>query len=241
MNSVSKWEIERNSGALFYEPNQNYFEFNNGNTKRTFKTLYNGYYAISLVSIFHSTIGMNLKNETIVKSACFFPKLCTQADGEMNIQVGLFGYEEDGANQLQGLSWGVYDDDEQKEYTFEVEEDDVVARNFVRYAPTTNHPNSEKPYEMDAYVRHFRVSLIRDDNRRIQKIALRYVSLLDPTINLDEDRWAVTLVSAMNSTQGFFSKFLEGKVGHAMLACEGIKKANLFLGMYILNKLLTAV
>lgn len=227
MNSVSKWEIERNSGALFYEPNKNYFEFSNGNTKRTFKTLYNGYYAVSLVSLFHNTIGINLKNEATVKSACFFPKLCTQADGEMNIQVALFGYEDD-ANKLQGLRWGVYDDEEQKEYTFEVEEDDVIARTFVHDVPTTNHPNSEKPYEMDAYARHFRVSLIRDDHRRIQKIALRYVSLLDPTTNLDEDKWAVTLVSTMNSTQGFFSKFIEGKVGHAMLACEGIKEGQPF-------------
>lgn len=177
-----------------------------------------------------------------------------QAYHTPEIQVALFGHVDIrncAAGEVKWLRWGVFDSTTEVEQTFEVEEDDL-ARIFIHQAPTTNCPDFEKEsdengnplfdskgkpclkptsnhYAMASYAKRFRASLICDEERRTQKVVLQRISLLDNAVVLDENNWAVTLVSTEQSSQNWLSRFFRENVGHAMLACEGVEQGKQFL------------
>lgn len=247
-NHISDWSIGEKRIDLYRESQANYLTFRDQSTGKTTKfrtSLYDISYAVSLVSLFHKTIGENLRKDT-PNSACFLPKLCIEVhDG---IQVALFGRVDTQTNvrgELKGMRWGVFNSSTRVEQTFDVDEDDSVARLFVRHAPSTNQPHMievghddlNKPimkpavnhYAMTAYAKSFNIVLTLDIAKRIQKVALHHVSLLDRNVILSENVWSVTLVSALQSTQSLFSSLFTRFAGHAMLACEGIEHGRKFL------------
>ena len=71
---------------------------------------------ISLISMFHKTIGINLEKR-MPCSACFVPKLSLPAYNDPTIQVALFGRDHEG--ELKGVRWGVFHTSTRQEETFE--------------------------------------------------------------------------------------------------------------------------
>lgn len=82
---------------------------------------------------------------------------------------------------------------------------------------------------MTNYAKRFRISLICDADRCIQNVVLQRISLIDNSVVLDENNWAVTLVSTGQSSQSRLNRFFGDNAGHAMLACEGLEHGKQFL------------
>ncbi len=254
--NVSKWKQEDLTSCLSREFNTNRFIFTDGRTNRptSFKsTLYDTNYAVTLIKMFHQTIGINLTKESL-NATCFLPKLSLQAYQAPEIQVALFGHVDTRVNpagEVKWLRWGVFNTDTKVEQTLDIEENDL-AKLFIYHAPTTNRAHLEqeldengsplldskgkpclKPasdhYAMTNYTKRFRVVVSRDADKCIEKVILQRISLLDKQVVLDDDNWAVTLVSGKYSSQNSLNRFFCKNTGHAMIACEGVKKGQSFL------------
>ena len=246
---ISEWTIGKKTICLFRDGARLAFSTDGraGQTSTFKPNIYNIDYAINLVLMFHKTIEENLNREE-THSSCFLPKLCTEAQNP-DTQVALFGRVDArkvATGELQGLRWGIFSTTTKKEQVFDV--NDEVAKAFVYHAPDTNIPEMKqvidkngvpvmskagkpmmKPgpnhYAYDSYVNRFCVLITRDDADRIQNVALHHVSLLDRHVLLDENIWAITLVSAQKS-KGIAS-FLN--LGHAVVAWEGVEENRSFL------------
>lgn len=98
----------------------------------------------------------------------------------------------------------------------------LATLNFLKNAPF--YHKSKKGYVgMDSYSQHFKEVVTLGPDNRIQSLSLKCVSALDDTIPLDEDNWAITLVSFQ---AGFHRDF---GVGHAQIIWEGIEGGSYFL------------
>lgn len=243
---VEDWKINGETVSLFYDSHSHEFNFNNRGQKITFKSmLYDPDFARSLFPMFRRTIQENLVREA-PHSTCFLPKLFIKVHNEPHIQVALFGLSDEnilGQKEVIGLRWGVYDEKTQEEQTFEVEEESV-ARAFIRYAPETNYSDiitetdkkgnvvsrqlGPNHYAMSTYLKHFKVVLSRDGDQRIQRVVLHYISLLDDSVFLSENRWAVTLCRS-SSTHSLFMQLFGDNAEIAELACEGVEEGQPFL------------
>lgn len=201
-------------------------------------SLYNKSYALNLISMFHETVGINLERGR-AHSSCFLPRAVMEAHNNPDVLVALFGYVDvtnSVTGELKGMRWGVYRKSTQVERTLEVGENDL-ARTFVENAPSSNHellndkngdPIKRGHFAMTSYAARY-CPVVTEDNRVLQ-VALRYVSLLDKKVFLDEENWALTLVSTKQMGRTFITEMFDGdRIGHAMAAFEGVKEGKPFL------------
>lgn len=243
---ITEWIVGSRVVCLFQEPNCLSFSIDGraGKTTRFRPTLYDTRYALNLISLFHRTIGVNLENDE-VHSSCFLPKLCISAHNAPEVQVALFGRVDARVHvegELKGLRFGVFNTANNEEHTLEAV--DAIAKIFIQGAPGSNRPNMRavldrkgkevmRPapdhYAMNSYVKRFSVLLTRDALNNIINVALHRISLLDKNVTLDESNWAVTLVSSKSASHSIWERIFTSRIGHAMLACEGIENGKQFL------------
>jgi hypothetical protein len=238
---IRQWTTKDKVICLFREPDRFAFstEGRMGPTRSFKSTVYDIDYATSLIPMFHRVIGTNLATQE-PHSSCFLPQLCLAAQNEPTQLVALFGRVDTRTDEIVGLRWGVFDTSTQEQSSLEISADDAISRNFLRKAPGTNYRKMERLVDKkgrsvereanDSYARsffekHFYVVIHRDETHIIQNITLYCTSLLDRNVVLDENNWAVTLVSA-KKRRGVGAWL---NAGHAMIACEGIKADGFFL------------
>jgi len=210
---------------------------------KTFKPeLYDCGYAINLIIMFRRTIQVNLEKEE-PHFSCFLPKFCTKARNAPGMQVALFGridIRDSAAGELKGMRWGVFDISKKEEQVFEVNDD--LAKEFVFNAPRTNAPHlvsksrpdkngqqimvpTKNHYAMTTYAKRFDVVLERESTDEIRNVRLVRTSFFDRKVLLDEDSWAVTLVSVKDATPDSLTSGNDSSsLGHAMIAYEGVKR-----------------
>ena len=186
----------------------------------------------------------------------FLPKLCASVLNAPETQVALFGHVDtrnNPAGELKGMRWGVLNTLTGEEQTFEVR--DPGAELFIRNAPLHNRPmtipvvdDQEIPvldqngaqisrqvpdhtdhFAFSYYANRFSISFDLDTSQRIQSIAIHCVSLMDRSVRLTENNWAVTVVSAKQCSRNFFTQMFSPAIGHAMVACEGVQQGKPFL------------
>lgn len=243
MTVIANWGIGEQAISLLQE-SECFSARGEYQTARFSSGIYDMSYAANLVQMFHQTIAENLKKEKL-HSSCFLPKWCMEAQNASGVQVALFGRVDtisNPAGEVRGMRWGIFNSSTKEEQFLEVT--DPLARTFIHHSPNTNRSHMiskidkngnsvAKPapdhYAMTAYAKRFCVVVEQDSSGRIQNVALRRISLIDKNVFLDDNNWAVTLVSARTSSQGFWGQLLGRVTGHAMLACEGVEQEIPFL------------
>lgn len=213
---------------------------------RTFSSqLYSPAYAAGVVRLFQSSIRENLQRGPL-NAASFLPKLVCEAPGAPGVQIALFGRINALANHGSQVeaAWGISDPSDPQTHLIARDPTDMTEA-FLKYAPLRNQPHLEEVerngkrvmepakdhYEMHEYLKHFRVEIARDTAAKISRVFLKCVSVLNSECALTEDDWALTLVSSLDCSRGFFSNLVSGgKVGHAMLAYEGMSQQKPVLG-----------
>ena len=180
-------------------------------------------YALNLIRIFHDVIQGNLSRE--VGAASFLPVLCrgdvwTLRDGQYvpitGVRIALFGL----ARSCEGV-WGIF-----QEASATVERFDDVSgevRDFLSWVPRQDC--QENNYAVTAYANKCKIVLTYDLENRIQFVLLKRMSFFDRELELNEQHWAVTVLSSKGCS-GLIESL---DCGHAMIACEGVQDNRQFL------------
>lgn len=213
--------------------------------RRTFSSqLYDPAYAARLVELFQNSIRQNLQRGSI-NGACFLPKFVYEIEEGSGMYVALFGRINvltNPAGETEAV-WGIVDPTDPQTHLIERDPTDMTEA-FLTHSPLLNQPHFEtimrdgkqviKPAkdhcEMNEYVKHFRVEIVRDTAAKISQVFLKCVSVLNPECSLTERDWALTLVSTPDASSGFARFWAGGPVGHAMLAYEGMRDQKPVLG-----------
>ena len=172
--------------------------------------------AKTLIEMFHQTIEENLRREPH-RDSCFLPVWSMRAHNAPELEIALFGHLDitfDNPNNPEGkavgMRWGVYNTSTKTEEQF-LEVKAPLASVFIEKAPLYKNA-------MENYAKRFRID-VTPKSGKVQEVALRYVSLLDKNVFLDEDSWAVTLADL--GTSEFRSSSTWG--GHAVIIIEAIE------------------
>ncbi len=185
----------------------------------------------ALASRFRDIIHISLHNE--VDTTSFLPVYFTDAplmfsNGQhrpANLQVALFGRIRDQivngqlAQTVIGAHWGVFHPASGAIEHFEANAECVATKTFLE----------RDLREFDSYAKRFRPVLACDATNRIQSVALRHVSLFDRDILLDEQNWALTLVSTKGRSVEYPGVGCGSEAGHAMIGYEGVTEGHRFL------------
>lgn len=143
-----------------------------------------------------------------------------------HLKVALFGQVHPVTGSVFYGRFGVYNTSNNTLQSIPMSDEDETTRQFLVGAPRYNRPHPDEPhrhYEMTRYAKCFRPMVIYDaDNEKIQSVAMQRVSQIDRNKVIDDHSWAVTLVSA-DAITGLCGLGFE--TGHAMIACEGVRKS----------------
>lgn len=252
---IGQWDLPGKSICLFRETNRLSFSTTGLTGKRSSFTpkLYDLERATWLVQKFHHTIGVNLEREEC-HSSCFLPVLCLPVQNAPEKTVALFGrvdttHHPEG--EVKWLRYGIIEGATSQ--SFEAKNTDSIFQNFIKNAPSANQQlyepvldkknspildkrgqpvlqESVNSYAMNTYAKRFCVQVEKEESQRVKNVALCYLSQIDGKTPLNEDHWAVTLVSGKVCTGlGLFTRIFRGVVGHALLACEGVRDGKPFL------------
>lgn len=187
-----------------------------------------------LIRIFREVIQATLANG--VSQYCFLPVLCTDAwilQEEQYVstrfQAGLFGrivldYPKRGevASKVVGARWGIFDPSNRVVSQFAVDEGSAAA-GFLSNA------FGRRGDEYDFYARQVKPIITCGADGRVTSIALKHFSTFDKNVMLDEDHWAVTLVSSSAYATVGCSGYRGMDHGHGMIAYEGVIENRQFL------------
>jgi hypothetical protein len=193
----------------------------------------------AIVSLFHDVINVNLLSS--IEPSSFVPVLETRAwinkAGEVvslkDLKVALFGRADPETDVLHEARWGIYDQSDGSCKVYEIPKIEGAIRECLLNALC---------HRLNAtyFAERFRVEVTLDSNNKVTSLALivlNRLSLFDKNVVLDEERWAITLVSAQpGSTSIIESISLDWRSGHAMIACEGIKDGCQFFKYLHLTK-----
>ncbi len=174
----------------------------------------------AIVNLFHEVINVNLLSR--IEPSSFLPVLethaCANKAGEFaplaHLRVALFGLGDPKTEVIHEARWGVFDDSDRSCRIFEIQKIEGAIKecllNILCYR-----------LNVASYTGRLRIEATLDSHKKVESLALvilNRVSLFSKNVFLDEERWAITLVSAQPGTES--SKW---RSGHAMIACEGVK------------------
>ncbi|HEX4838886.1 MAG TPA: hypothetical protein VFU89_00410 [Rhabdochlamydiaceae bacterium] len=179
-----------------------------------------------IVPWFHDVIQANLQHSIepssfvpIVESGAWTKRL-EQYVPIGHLKVALFGHGDSSTKTLHEAHWGIFNAQDNSTKTVVVQKIEgdlkecLVNVLFNRY-----HVSFYKDHRIE-------VSLDSDD--QVQSLALtilsRPCSAFDKNVHLDENHWAVTLIS---TKQDFTQELIHA--GHALIACEGVKEGCKFI------------
>ena len=186
----------------------------------------NIYRTCNNVLLFHEVIQASLHHS--IEPYSFIPVLESTAKIKQleqyvpieHLKVALFGRGDSNTKTVHGAHWGIFNEQDNSTKIVEVQkmegdlQECLVNVLFNRYY-------------VSFYADH-RIEVSLDSDGQVQSLALtilsRPSSVFDKSVSIDENHWAVTLVS---SRQFFSRKRINA--GHAMIACEGMKEGCKFL------------
>jgi hypothetical protein len=180
----------------------------------------------NIVPQFRSFIEANLHRSIepssfvpIVES-CAWTKRLEQYVEVAHLKVALFGHGDSSTKTLHEAHWGIFNAQDNSTKTVVVQkiegdlQECLVNVLFNRY-------------HVSFYEDH-RIEVSLDSDGQVLSLALtilsRPSSVFDKSIHLDENNWAITLIS---TPQLFTGERVSS--GHAMIACEGVKESCQFL------------
>jgi hypothetical protein len=117
--------------------------------------------------------------------------------------------------------WGVFHEEGATVARFDDASGEV--RDFLSWVPQKDCQNNH--YAMTAYANKCKIILTYDLENRIQSVVLKRMSFFDRELELDEQHWAITVLSSKGCS-GLIESL---DCGHAMIACEGVKNNRQFL------------
>lgn len=207
--------------------------------KRSFKPKYcDMSSAVKLIDRFSRVIGVNLEKQQ-VESCCFLPFCILPVENVPGCDVAVFGKVTNPHPTQLSAEWVRCAVSMPGKPSFPIERANLKGNFDLFLIEALSHNQlikktpigSENPSlceessdsrPMDAYFKRFRILAEKDEKDQITQLMIQTVSVFDSTIVLNENQWAITLVSTTTSSgQNVF--------GHAMLACEGVRKGLPFL------------
>jgi hypothetical protein len=218
--AVGSWNVGGKDVTVFRKESSLVFETLDESKPLNLKDFYGMQQSVKLVEIFHDVIQSNLEDG--IGETAFLPFLRTQGFVEkelngrgkcepLNMQVVLFGNTSSGPTNMVGGRWGVFNFSKKEITHFPIDDSSGEALNFLRRVPTS----SKEKYE--SYVKQFKPVMNIDDDGKVGSIALKFISLYDPKVVLDEERWAITVLSTKTPTVAGCCN-----TGHAVIVFEGL-------------------
>ncbi|MBF8263292.1 MAG: hypothetical protein HW387_957 [Parachlamydiales bacterium] len=244
MSVVASWTIHQTEVSVHQDQDRLKFSSkSNGEMNEGHLDLYSydTASACRLIQIYHSVIETHLKEAIIASS--FLPifswdKIAVLRDDRYlkaaDVQVALFGRIDREARKILDAHWGIYTDSNKSSERFEIGDAADGVTQCLQNAPISDAANIE---EMTQFANFFTVVLTLYPDNKIQSVALLklwkpsaslFTSLFDRFVVLDEDHWAVTVVSAKDYSCRCCEKGIIPSSGHALIAYEGVKDGRQF-------------
>lgn len=225
---VASWVVGQREVSVRKENDRLKFSVKNGDVyerqdELISKELYSTLRAEALIKMFRNVIQNNLLNG--ISQHSFLPILCRevwvlQDDRYVptHFQAALFGRvvfdTPDGT--IVGARWGVCNPSNREVVQIDLDDIPNPVQTFIKKA------FGAREADYNVYAREVKPVMTRGDDGRVQSIALRHFSLFDGSVLLDENNWAITLVTTNNPGVGSYS-VRGSNHGHAMIAYEGVE------------------
>jgi len=250
---VANWTIDHTEVAVLQEQERLKFSVTNGRETKEGRVdlfSYDASRASRLIQMYHAVIKTNLNAG--IDGQAFLPAIDwtstkTLMSGRygdaQNVQIALFGKINRAAGKVFEAHWGVYHGNSDVSLRFEIGDAEEEVKHCLLKAPVPEAQNEEaQPRRMADWASHFTTVLNLNARSTIDSISLLklwrpsaplYTSTFNRSVVLDEDHWAVTIVSYPNTCVSN-ERNMEacGKkiqdCGHAMIAYEGVKDRKQF-------------
>lgn len=218
---VSSWILPLNKKVFLFDEGGNKLSFavdSEDAKRKSFKVAaYSFADSLKFINLFHDTIGKNLEKSNQIKSSCFLPAFCTTAVNNSSLEVALFAFFDTTANPqgtLKFAHWGIRDASGVCQ-TIDCDPQDQYLMKFICENPGANAEQFRvNQSKFGANILPFGSSL---------KVSFGRICTLDNTFLFNKEIWTIALVSGARSTLFPLQMVRgEGKIGHAMLVCEGI-------------------
>lgn len=151
------------------------------------------------------------------------PAYARKREFKRNLRVALFAKVDKIAGRVIHARWGIANLSNHTSYGIPLDPRDRMVNDFLINAPSYNKPNPNKAYNyaMTHYSKGFRVGAIYDPELTIHSVSMSHASLFNREVLIDENQWAITLVSKNAICRvGLLTK----DTGHAMIAYEGVER-----------------
>ncbi len=232
--TAGRWNVQSRRVSLgLTQTNRLAYSIDGGDLQRVPSNLYaDPQRTVAMVGLFHDVIAENLAAE--ITPSSFTPILVSRALTRQpegveppNLSVALFGRKGQNEGEILDAKWAVIDEASGISTSLPAMENDVARACLVN---VLSHGQTVRLYD------DVEITVTLDAVRRVQAIALgalRRNSLYDPTVQLDERNWAITLLSVPPgshsevSVSGYILTACES--GHAVIACEGVRDGSPFL------------
>jgi|GEM_PF-1158786 len=179
-----------------------------------------------IVSLFHDVIQDNLQHS--IEPSSFTPVLQSTAQikqleqyvGVDHLKVALFGRGDSSTKTVDKVRWGIFNEQDNSTKIIEVQKIEGDLQECLINVLCNR-------YYVSFYANH-RIEVSLDSDGQVQSLALTILSrpnsIFDTSVSLDENHWAVTLIS---TKQEFSNRRISA--GHAMIACEGVNEGRQFM------------
>jgi hypothetical protein len=188
----------------------------------------NIYRTCNNVLLFHDVIQANLHHS--IEPYSFIPVLESTAEIKQleqyvpieHLKVALFGRGDSNTKTVHGAHWGIFNERDNSTKIVLVQKIEGDLQECLVNVLCNR-------YYVSFYADH-RIEVSLDSDGQVQSLALTilsrpsFYSIFDTSVSLDENHWAVTLIS---TKQNFTQERIHA--GHAMIACEGVKEGCKFL------------
>ncbi|HVX00502.1 MAG TPA: hypothetical protein VHA52_08725, partial [Candidatus Babeliaceae bacterium] len=195
-----------------------------------------------IIGRFRDVIHANLLSS--IEPFSFMPALETYAwsniSGEAvplgHLRVVLFGRGDPKTDVLHEARWGVFNESDDSCKIFEIHKIEGAIRECLLNVLLHR-------LNIASYAGRLRVEATLDSDNKVESLALlilNRVSFFDKNISLNEERWAMTLISAQPGSESDINiknlLSFNWRMGHAMIACEGVKDGCQFFKCLHLTK-----
>ena len=241
---VSQWNVRgRPPISLFLNERSKFaYSIANTNPEPILPYLYsNDRRTRVIIDLFRDVIAENLRKS--VTSSSFVPvfesRVCIKRGEEYvpldKLNVALFGQGNPETKEILDARWGIYNETDDSTAIVEIDTshmEDSVRKCLVN---VLCHKQTPKLYSSE----YVMALATLNAKGKIQSIALKVLgqktSLYNENLPLDENHWAITLISVQSGITSN-EQGTGGDSGHAMIACEGVKDGRPFLTYMHLTK-----
>jgi hypothetical protein len=182
----------------------------------------------NIVLLFHDVIEANLHHS--IEPSSFIPLLASTAEIKQleqyvpvkHLKVALFGRGDSNTKTVHEAHWGIFNEQDNSTKRVVVQKIEGDLQECLVNVLFNRYPVS--------FYEDHRIEVLLDSDGQVQSLALTilsrpsFYSAFDKSVSLDENHWAVTLISTPQL-------FTRGRIsaGHAMIACEGVNESHQFL------------